>query len=330
MRGVTIRAGVIVVTYNSRAYFARLKAAVEKLTTPHRLIVLDNASVDEQRPTPADLPAHATLIQSETNLGFAAGNNRAAETLDTEFIVLLNPDAFPDPDWLEKLIDAADRRPDAAAFGSTQIDAQDETRFDGLGDCYHAAGIPWRGGYGALRSKTPAEGECFSPCAAAALYRREAWLAMGGFDERFFCYCEDVDLGFRLRLAGWKILQIPDAVVRHVGGGSSGKRSDFAVFYGTRNRLWTFVKDMPGYLFWLMLPAHIAITALFLAVSPFRGTGKATWRGVGAGLIGLPQAWRARRATQKKRKARISEIARILAWSPAAMARREPVIRYTR
>lgn len=324
---MTVRAGVIVVTYNSRAYFARLKAAVEKLTAPHRLIVVDNASAAEQRPTPADLPAHAELIQAETNLGFAAGNNLAAKLLDTEFIVLLNPDAFPDPDWLDKLIAAADRRPQAAAFGSTQIDAQDEARFDGLGDCYHAAGIPWRGGYGAVRTAPPPEGECFSPCAAAALYRRQAWREMGGFDERFFCYCEDVDLGFRLRLAGWTIIQVPDAVVRHVGGGSSGKRSAFAVFHGTRNRLWTFVKDMPGALLWLMAPAHLAITVLFLAVSPFRGTGPATWRGVGAGLKGLPEMWRARHETQKARKASVVAIARALAWSPIAMVKRLPVIR---
>lgn len=327
---MTVRAGIIVVTYNSRAFYPRLKASIEALKTPHRLIVIDNASAPDQRPSPPDLPAHAELIQSETNLGFAAGNNFAAGRLDTEFIVLLNPDAFPDPDWLAQLIGAADRHADGGAFGSTQIDAEHEDRFDGLGDCYHAAGVPWRGGYGATRGAPPEEGECFSPCAAAALYRAEAWRALGGFDERFFCYCEDVDLGFRLRLAGWRIFQIPDAIVRHVGGGSSGKRSDFAVFYGTRNRLWTFVKDMPGALFWLMLPAHIAVTALFLSVSPFRGTGPATWRGVGAGLKGLPEFLRARRETQKARKASIGVLARALAWSPVAMARRAPVIRRPR
>lgn len=321
-----MRAGVIVVTFNSRAHFPRLKAALEAQTAPHRLIVLDNASKPDQRPTPADLPANAELIQSETNSGFAAGNNRAAALLDTEFIVLLNPDAFPEPDWLAALIAAADRHPDAAAFGSTQIDALDETKFDGLGDCYHIAGIPWRASCGAPRGDgPPPEGETFSPCAAAALYRRQAWIDARGFDESFFCYCEDVDLGFRLRLAGWRIVQLPNAIVRHVGGASSGRRSYFAVFHGTRNRLWTFVKNMPSGLFWLGLPGHIAATLLFLAVSPFRGTGKATWDGVGAALAGLPKILRARRAAQRTRKAHLADIAQALAWSPSALVQRRPV-----
>ncbi|MGE3302313.1 MAG: glycosyltransferase family 2 protein [Hyphomonadaceae bacterium] len=322
------RAGIIVVTYNSRAFFPRLKAALEAQTAPYDLIVWDNASAPAQRPLAEDVPAGARLVQSEENLGFAVANNRAAAMLECEFIVLLNPDAFPELDWLAELIAAAERYPRAAAFGSTQIDAMDETRFDGLGDCYHAAGIPWRGGYGLARGDAaPREGETFSPCAAAALYRADAWRAAGGFDESFFCYCEDVDLGFRLRLAGHAVMQAPRAIVAHVGGGSSSKRSDFAVFYGTRNRLWTFVKDMPPALFWALLPAHAAMTCAFLCVSPFRGTGKATWRGVAAGLKGLPAIWRARRTLQRQRKTSLAALARALAWSPRAMLRRQPVIR---
>jgi len=318
--------GVVVITYNSRAHFARQKAALEAQTQPFRLIVIDNASAPAQRPAAADFPAGADVRQMEDNLGFAAGNNRAVADLDTEFVALLNPDAFPAPDWLAQLVAAARAAPEAAAFGSTQIAAEDATRFDGLGDCYHVAGIPWRGGFGWPVDSGARSGEAFSPCAAAALYRTEVWRALGGFDESFFCYCEDVDLGFRIRLAGYRVLQVGDAVVHHVGGASSGRRSAFAVYHGTRNRMWTFVKNMPSPAFWLLAPAHIAMTLAFLAWSPFRGIGPATWRGVGDALKGLPRVWRARRTVQRGRRARAADVLGVMAFSPLAMLRRAPVV----
>ena len=318
---------VVVVTFNSRAHFARLRATLEAQTRPFRLFVVDNASRAEERPAAADMPAGAEIMQMETNTGFAAGNNIAVRRSVAPFIALLNPDAFPEPDWLARLVAAAQTTPDAAAFGSTQISADDPAHFDGLGDCYHVAGIPWRGGYGWPVSVGARGGDTFSPCAAAALYRRSVWEKLGGFDERFFCYCEDVDLGFRIRLAGHRIVQVADAVVHHVGGASSGKRSDFAVYHGTRNRLWTFVKNMPGLAFWLFLPAHAAMTLCFLAISPFRGTGPATWRGVGDGLKGLGPILNARAEVQRARKAKTSALLAAMAWSPFAMLRRAPVLR---
>ena len=89
--------------------------------------------------------------------------------------------------------------------------------------------------------------EVFSPCAAAALYRRSALVEIGGFDDDFFCYSEDVDLGFRLMLAGHSCLYVPTSVTHHVGSGTTGgQNSDFAVYHGHRNLVWTYVKDMPG------------------------------------------------------------------------------------
>lgn len=318
------RVGVIIVTFESRRYFPRLKTALEALDTPYDLVVLDNASSPAQRPTAADLPPHARLVQSEVNLGFAAGNNHAASMLANEFIVLLNPDAFPESDWLRQLIATADAHERAGSIGSTQIAADDTARYDGLGDCYHASGLPWRSGYGQSRDAPPPEGEPFSACAAGALYRATAWREAGGFDESFFCYCEDVDLGFRLRLLGWRCVQSTKAVISHVGGGSSGTRSDFAVMHGTRNRTWTFVKNMPGALLWLLAPAHLAALMLFLIVSPFRGTGGATWRGAGAAIGGLPAVFKQRAQIQRARKAKLSDIAAALTWNPTPMLTRSP------
>lgn len=321
-----VEIALIVVTYNSAVHFSRLRKAIDAQTFRNfALIVWDNASRPDQQPSPADLPDGARLVQSEENLGFAAANNRAADLVASKYVALLNPDAFPNANWLETLWTAAESAPHAGAFGSTQIMSEDENRFDGLGDCYHAAGVPWRGGYGWPRRQPARTYGTFSACAAAALYRREAWREAQGFDERFFAYCEDVDLGFRLRLLGWPSIQIGGAIVRHVGGASGGgRRSAFAVFHGTRNRLWTFVKCMPGILLWALLPAHILVTVVLLAISPFRGAGRATWRGVWSGLAGLRPILADRRSLHARRKTSLRALAKALTWNPLDMARRAP------
>ena len=146
--------------------------------------------------------------------------------------------------------------PDVAAFASQmRLDATPD-RLDGAGDSYHVSGRAWRNGHNAPAADWPAgEHEVFAPCAAAALYRRAAFEEVGGFDESYFCYFEDVDLGFRLRLHGYRSLYVPSSVVRHVSSALSGYRSDFAVYHGERNSVWTFVKNMPAPLFWLVSAA---------------------------------------------------------------------------
>lgn len=324
--------GVVIVTYNSRSHFPRQKAALEALETPAaRIVVVDNASRPDERPLPGDFPLHAEILQMEANLGFAAANNLAVARLDTPLVALLNPDAFPEPDWLSRLVAGAAAAPDAAAFGSTQVSAEDPAVYDGLGDCYHVLGIPWRGGFGWPRASCAApSGETFSACAAAALYRRTAWEAVGGFDESYFCYCEDVDLGFRLRLAGWRVMQVADAVVHHVGGASSGKQSDFAVYHGTRNRLWTHVKNMPGAAFWITLPLHLAVSLVLLVRARAAGLHAPTMRGLRDGVRGLPAVWRARSAVQRARRASAASVLRAMTWSIAALRRRAPDVRARR
>ena len=156
--------------------------------------------------------------------------------------------------------------------------------------------------------------------------RREALEDVGGFDARYFCYFEDVDLCFRLRLAGWRVLQTPDAVVEHVGGGA-GAGSAFAEFHGARNRLWTFFKCMPGVLFWPLLPVHLLASVVAVSLNLVRGRGLGAWRGLLAGVAGLGPIWGARRGLQKNRKVGTLEIARMLAWSPHVLIGRKPVIR---
>lgn len=306
---------VIIVCFNSRAHFPRLKASLEAQTVPYDLLVIDNASAPDQRPHAEDFPAHARLTQSEANLGFAAANNQLAAQAQTDFIALLNPDAFPEPDWLERLLAAAARYPHAGAFGSTQIMAGDETRYDGLGDCMHALGGTWRGGHGVARAAlAPVEGEVFSVCAAAALYRAAAWREIGGLDESFFCFGEDVDLCFRLRARGWASMQIADARVAHVGGASTS--SEFSRFHNARNGLWLYAKSMPTLLYWPLLPAHAAFMLNRYLGSFRQKTGEHYRRGVRAALKDLPRIWRRRRG------APLGATLRVLTWSLKAPLQR--------
>jgi GT2 family glycosyltransferase len=310
-------ASVVVITFNAAEVLLRTIAAVSSQSTPpRRVLIIDNHSGDSlllqslEDLNTAFKDGRYEIHALSENLGFAAANNRAIAMCDTEFVALLNPDAFPHPDWLEKLLAAAERHPEAAAFGSRQMIDGQPGIVDGTGDAYHVSGLSWRKRHGRpLRDEDLVEREIFSPCAAAALYRRSALLEVGGFDEDFFCYFEDVDLGFRLRLAGYKCVYVPDAVVDHVGSASSGgKRSDFAVYHGHRNLVWCFVKNMPNPLFLPLLFAHFSQTILTGLVYLARGQGRIIAKAKWHATKKTPQFWKKRQAIQRARRASWREI----------------------
>jgi GT2 family glycosyltransferase len=305
---------VIIVNWNGGDLLRRcLSDLLRQTVPPARILVMDNDSSDGSAERVAGLPG-VTVRMLGGNLGFAAGNNRAFAECDTEFVALLNPDAFPEPDWLEKLLAAARAYPDVAAFGSRQMAEEVDGVVDGLGDVYHLSGLVWRRGHG--RSLEPSDlvpCENFSPCAGAALYRRAALAEVGGFDEDFFCYVEDVDLGFRLRLAGYRSLYVPDAVVHHVGSATTGgQHSDFSVYHGHRNLVWTYVKNMPGWLFWAFLPAHLLLNFVTLIHFTLSGQGRVIWRAKRGALAGIPGMWRKRKQLQAMRRASLADIWRVL------------------
>lgn len=308
---------VLIVNWNGARFLDRcLRALAAQTVQPREIIVVDNASSDG---SVALLRRHPQvhLMALDENTGFAQGNNLAmAAAGDARWLALVNPDAFVAPDWLETLLRAARAHPEAAAFSSRLLDAAEPRRLDGDGDAYHVSGLAWRIGHG--RTLPPSGDDqpprrVFSPCAAAALYRADAVRAAGGFDEDYFCYVEDVDLGFRLRLAGHDCLHVPRAVAHHVGSATTGgQHSDFAVYHGHRNLVWTFVKNMPGALFWLLLPLHLALNAFSLAWFALRGQGRVIRRAQRDALRGLPSAWRKRHEIQRLRVASLADIGRCL------------------
>jgi GT2 family glycosyltransferase len=292
---------VVLVNWYSESDLANALAGLSRQTVrPEQVIVVDNGSAQDL-PIAKYTGGCISVVRMPTNVGFAAANNHAIfDIATTEWIALLNPDAIPEPTWLECLLDAATSYPDVASFGSLQIQSNAPDRLDGLGDAFHVSGTAWRHGFGApLSGVGETCVEVFSPCAAAALYRRDALLHVGGFDEDFFCYFEDVDLGFRLRLLGYRSMVVPTAIVHHVGGGSTGGgQSEFAVFHGHRNLVWCYVKNMPAAMMLRYLPQHLMFNLVSLAYFVFHGRGAAVLRAKWDALKGLRRMWYKRKAIQ--------------------------------
>ncbi len=295
---------VVIVNYNSGALLARCLAAVDgQERPPDRILVVDNASDDASAQVAKDF-RRAELIQLARNVGFAAANNLAARAAtDCDYLALLNPDASPAAGWLRELVEAAETHADAAAFGSRLLWARDPRLLDGTGDVYHVSGRVWRNGHRLPDAESgDAPREIFSPCAAAALYRHAAFRDAGGFDESFFCYLEDVDLGFRLRLLGHRCLYVPSAVAVHAGGATADSRSDFAVYHGHRNLVWTWFRNMPLPLLAFYLPQHVLLNLVTLAWFSSRGQGRVIFRAKRDALLGLPRVLRARPALHARRR----------------------------
>lgn len=307
---------VIIVTWNSGELIRKTLSALGKQTYPiHEVIIVDNASTDSSTDGLEKCYPSAKVIRLDQNIGFAAANNYAARLIsgDCNWLALLNPDAFPEPDWLASLTDAVRMHPEYKFFASRLMNANQPTIIDGTGDINHISGLVWRDGHeNEANTSMFKTKEIFSPCGAAALYDKEAFVEANGFDEDYFCYVEDVDLGFRLRLLGYRCLYVPESVVYHIGSATTSVGSDFSIYHGHRNLVWTYFKNMPGVFFWLFLPLHILLNIFTIIWFGLRGKFTVIMRSKIDAFRGIPSMWKKRRAIQKKRKASLSDIWRVL------------------
>ena len=305
---------ILVLNWNGAAYLPRCLDALQAQTfRDFETLVLDNASTDHSvDEVEARWPGFRT-VRFEHNLGFAAANNRGARLARGRWLVFLNNDAFLQPDWLERLVEAALAFPAFTFFASRLIYAGDLNRMQAAGDVLNISGFAWSrdNGFPVELAHLEVE-EVFSSCAAAAMILRQAFLDVGGFNENFVSHLEDVDLGFRLRLVGQRCLYIPSAVAAHVVSASYGAESERTVYQVQRNVVWMYVANMPGSLFWKYLPAHLVANLVFLLYYTLRGRGPAAWRAKLDALRGLPAALRWRRMIQSSRKASLPEIDRAL------------------
>ena len=308
---------ILIVHYNCWDYLRRcLNSLREQSVRDFSLYVLDNGSVE---PVPDDIRhwPDLHLIESEKNLGFAAGCNLLLrEARDSTWSLLLNPDAAADPSWFESMVRAGEQFPENTFFCSRLL-SEDRLSLDGDGDCYHFSGLVWRQGHGRAVPDSKGYQEVFSACGAAAMYRTSTALEAGGFDEDFFMYVEDVDLGFRLRLQGESCLLAPDAVVTHAGGVSSGgQRSRFATYHGHRNLVWCYIKNMPSSLLILSLPLHLLMTIIVVIRLGFRGQLATVLAAKRDALKLIPSMWRKRREIQAGRKVSLFGLLSVMQFTP--------------
>ena len=149
------------------------------------------------------------------------------------------------PGWLDALVNAIERRPDAGMCAS-QVRLYGEDLLDSCGMLVCRDASSKQRGHLRPPADFPVEEEVLMPSGSAALYRRAMLDEIGLFDEDFFLYCEDTDLGLRARWAGWRCLYVPEAVVEHHYSHSAGRASPLKAYYVERNRLFVLVKNFPA------------------------------------------------------------------------------------
>jgi len=187
----------------------------------------------------------ARVIENARNVGFGSAINQGVNASTSPYVATLNDDASAHPEWLNVMVTALDRRPDAGMCAS-QVRLFGEDRLDSAGMLLARDGSSKQRGHGRLPDDFPVPEEVLMPSGSAALYRRAMLQEIGGFDDSFFLYCEDTDLGLRARWAGWKCLYEPGAVVEHHYSHSAGRASAVKAYYVERNRLFVLAKNFPG------------------------------------------------------------------------------------
>lgn len=299
---------VIVVTWRGRDLVGGCLDALAAQTEPHELLVVDNASVDGSAEVLAAHPGRPRVLRLAVNAGFAGALAAALPAVCTPYLAWLNDDAQPQPQWLALLRAALDAQPAAAAAASLLVLP---------GGRVQSCGVRLTAtGYGADRADAAA-GPVFGFCGGAALLRTAALRAAGGVAAGFFCYYEDTDAAWRLRLAGHGVLAVPAAVVRHQHGASSGHGSASFHLWNERNRLLMLARCAPGGVVLRELARFAAITAALAGrqVGGFWTGRDCTDQGRGAG------GW-ARLAPNHQVRLRLRVLAAVGARLPATLAQR--------
>jgi GT2 family glycosyltransferase len=299
------RACLAVLNYDGRELLDEaLPSIVAQDYEPFEVVVVDNGSRDGSPAYVRERWPSVRVVALERNVGVTAALNACvAAAGDADVVALLNNDVELAPDWLATLVRVLEEHPDAAAAAGKLLRQTDRRVIDRAGDMMRWSS--WCGGRGSGEiddGQYDAAGEIFSVGGAAALYRRAALEDVGPFDEDYFAYLEDVDWGFRARLAGYTARYEPAALGYHRGGATLGQINAFSLFHLRRNQVWFVVKNYPGRELLRHAPAVIAFNLVEIAVAVKRRQLRIVLRAYAAALAGLPAAMRKRRAIQRARR----------------------------
>lgn len=308
-----MRASVIIPNYNGRRFLETCLGALDRQTYPAEhteIIVVDDASTDDSVAWMGEHYGRVKIVALAKNSGLAAGCNAGARAATGDLLVMLNNDTEVGPGWLAALVAAAAAHPDAGAIASKMLLFDRREVLHNAGDLMGADGIPRnRGVWEVDEGQYDAHREVFGGCGGGVAYRRAAWEAAGGFDERLFMYLEDVDLAWRLQLLGWRAVFAPEARLYHhlsaTGGGV------LASYYTGRNTLWVIARDMPAPLIRKHLGRIVSAQWRVTrdALKAWRGAAaRARLRGQVAGLLGLPRVLQWRHTVQRGRTTPIETI----------------------
>jgi GT2 family glycosyltransferase len=262
------------------------------------VILVDDGSTDESVAYVAEHYPEIRVLPLASNRGLAGACNAGAAIARGDLLIMLNNDTEVEPGWLAALVETANAHPEAGVIASKMLLYDRRDVLHNAGDVMGCDGVPRnRGVWQQDTGQFDADTTIFGGCGGGAAYRREAWAATGGFDERLFMYLEDVDLAWRLQLIGWTAVYAPGARLYHhlsaTGGGA------LASYYTGRNTIWVIAKDMPGPLVRRHWPQILGAQGRVTrdALRAWRGeAARARLRGQLAGLLGLPRAlgWRSK------------------------------------
>jgi hypothetical protein len=276
---------VVVVNWNRKELLRACLASLARQTgVESETIVVDNGSTDGS----ADMAAGefgSCVIRNSENRGFCEANNQGIAAARGEFIALLNNDAEAEPGWLAALLRVCGSRPEVGMAASKVLVWEDPKRIDKAGHVIFPDGQNRGRGTGDVdRGQYDREEEVLWPDGCAAMYRKSMLDRIGGFDEDFFAYGDDAELGLRARIAGWRCIYTPDAVVRHHRGSTMGKGSGRRLELIERNRVLLALKLFPWSLL-VLNPLFFAVRVAAGLAAVGRGTGDTThFPGIGGKL----------------------------------------------
>lgn len=210
------------------------------------MIVVDNHSTDGSKELVLEKFPQVKLIAFEENTGFCKAVNAGILASDTDYVILLNNDTTVEEGFITSLEKAIEKYPRAFSVGAKMVDMKNPQLLDDAGDFYCALGWAFARGKGKAADKYTKETEVFSACAGAAIYKRDIFDKIGLFDETHFAYLEDLDIGYRAKIYGYRNYFTPDAVVYHAGSAASGsKYNEFKVNLSSQNSVYVIYKNMP-------------------------------------------------------------------------------------